>query len=63
MDREADSAAPHKGHPKMFPPTFDLADPRTPWQKFEDLAAKVMRTPKDAIDTHKPIRPRKPKQT
>ena len=25
MDREADSAAPHKGHPKMFPPIFDAS--------------------------------------
>jgi hypothetical protein len=62
MARETDSEAPHKGHPKMFPPVIDKADTRTSWQKFEDLASQVMRTPKEAIDSHKPVRPRKSKQ-
>jgi hypothetical protein len=53
------SETPHKGHPKMFPPVFNEADPRTPWQRFEDLASKVLRTPKTAVDTHRPIHPRK----
>jgi hypothetical protein len=29
----------------MFPPVFNEADPRTPWQRFEDLASK--RIPKN----------------
>jgi hypothetical protein len=41
----------------MFPPIFDEADSRTPWQRFENLASKVMRTPKEAIDARKPLRP------
>lgn len=62
MARESDSEAPHKGHEKMFPPVFEGVDSRTPWQRFEDIASKVLRTPKTAVgDTHKPIRPRKPK--
>ena len=61
MAREADSAAHHKGHPKMFPPFFDVGDPRNPWQRLEDIASKVMRTPKQAIEPHAPIRPRKRK--
>ena len=45
MADQTDSAArsPHKGHPKMFPPIFGEADPRTPWQRFEDLASKLLR--------------------
>jgi hypothetical protein len=62
MALESDSEAPHKGHPKMFPPISDENDPRTPWQRFEDLASKVMRTPKEAVNVHQPIRPRKAKR-
>jgi hypothetical protein len=61
MARETDSETLHKGHPKMFPPVFNEEDPRTSWQKFEDLASKVLQTPKTAIDTHKPLRPWKGK--
>jgi hypothetical protein len=35
MARESDSEAPLKGHPKMFPPTLNEGDSRTPWQRFE----------------------------
>ena len=45
----------------MFPPTSDEGDPRTSWQKFEDLASKVFRTPKDAVDTS-PVRKPKSKR-
>jgi len=64
MSRQADSDQPHtkKGHPKMFPPVFSEDDPRTTWEKFEDLASRVIRTPKEAIDAHKPLRPRKVKR-
>jgi hypothetical protein len=62
MARESDSEAPHKGNPKMFPPVFDEADSRTPWQRFEYLASKVLRTPKTAIDANKAVRSRKAKR-
>jgi hypothetical protein len=59
MEREPDSEAPHKGHPKMFPPIFKEDDPRSSWQRLEEIASKIFRSPK--IETHKPIRPRKTK--
>jgi hypothetical protein len=62
MARETDSETPHKGHPKMFPPIITEGDPRTSWQRFEDLASKVFRTPKEAINANKPARPRKAKR-
>jgi hypothetical protein len=62
MARETDSETLHKGHPKMFPPIFDEADPRTPWQRFEDLASKIFHTPKEPVDMNRPVRPRKAKR-
>jgi hypothetical protein len=56
------SETPHKGHPKMFPPIFKEDDPLTPLQRLEEIASKVFRTPKETVDTHKPVRPRKRKQ-
>lgn len=61
MGREASSETPHKGHPKMFPPIFSEDDPRTPFQRFEEIASKVFQSPK--VETHKPLRPRKTKRT
>jgi len=62
MARETDSEMPHKGHPKMFRPIFREDDPRTPLQRLEEIASKVFKTPKESIDTHKPLRPRKAKR-
>jgi hypothetical protein len=61
MDREADSEAPRKGHPKMFPPV-PVDETLTPWQRFERIASKAFGTPKELADTHEPLRPRKTKR-
>jgi hypothetical protein len=62
MDDQTASETPHKGHPKMFPPDSEV-DPRTPWQRFEDLASKILRTPKESVDVHRPIYRRKAKRS
>jgi hypothetical protein len=62
MDNQTDSETTRRGHPKMFPPEAEV-DPRTPWQRFEDLASKVLRTPKESVDAHRPIYRRKAKRT
>jgi hypothetical protein len=46
----------------MFPPIFSEDDPLTPLQRFEEIASKVFRTPKSAVDVHRPIYKRKRKR-
>jgi len=44
----------------MFPPIFSEDDPLSPLQRLEEIASKVFRTPKQAVeDAHKPLRSRK----
>jgi hypothetical protein len=46
---------------KDFRPPPDPDDPRTPFQRFEDLARRVIRVPKSEVDRLAAQDPRGPK--
>jgi hypothetical protein len=57
------TSQPHREHPaRVFPPIFKEDDPLTPLQRLEEIASKVFRTPKGAVDAHRPIYRRKVKR-